>query len=226
MKAPNRRRRRPSLTLLAWSLASIGLSGFGPACAARTTFGASARQQAPQPLDPLTAAESTIAEKLARSDERALKLIPASAELVSVEFLALRAASVTPPSDMPTCCSHEPNETTACAWSFGSGRRPQWPRFNRKRSLVIRFHFARSQGRTTTPVHFQAPRDVFIQPRTITSSAISRRSSSSTQSQTGQPRRTPGGMPGGLTATGGRSGWAITTPGCGATAGFQSTATS
>ena len=90
MKVPNGRGRRPSLTLLAWCLAGIALSGFGPACAARAASGASAQQQGPQPLDPLTAAERTIAEKLARSDQRALKLLPASAELVSVEFLALK----------------------------------------------------------------------------------------------------------------------------------------
>ncbi len=92
MNALNRRGRGRSLTLLAWLLAAIALSGFGPACAARTGSGVPARQQAPQPLDPLTAAERTTAEKLARSDQAALKLLPASAELVSVEFLALKGA--------------------------------------------------------------------------------------------------------------------------------------
>ena len=92
MNALNRRGRGRSLTLLAWLLAAIALSGFGPACAARTSSGVPARQQAPQPLDPLTADERTTAEKLARSDQAALKLLPPSAELVSVEFLALKGA--------------------------------------------------------------------------------------------------------------------------------------
>jgi hypothetical protein len=90
MNALNRRGRRRSLTLLAWSLAAIALSAFGPACAARMTTGAAAGQQATQPLDPLNAGERTTAEKLARSDERVQKLLPATAELVSVEFLALK----------------------------------------------------------------------------------------------------------------------------------------
>ena len=92
MSAPNGRRRRRSLTLLAWTLAGIALSGSGPACAARTTSGAAARQQGPQPLDPLTPEERAASEKLARSDQRALPLLPPSAELVSVEFLALKGA--------------------------------------------------------------------------------------------------------------------------------------
>jgi len=92
MNAPNGRGRRRSLILLAWILAGIGLSALGPACASRTASVSTNRQQAPQPLDPLSPEERATAEKLARSDQRALPLLLSTAELVSVEFLSLKGA--------------------------------------------------------------------------------------------------------------------------------------
>ena len=92
MNVPNGRRRPRSPVFLSWILAGLVLSGVGPACAARTTPAANVRQQGSQPLDPLTPAERTAAEKLARSDQRAIPLLSPQAELVSVEFLALKGA--------------------------------------------------------------------------------------------------------------------------------------
>src|SRR5262245_43604637 len=65
-----------------------------------------------------------------------------------------------------------------------------------------------------------------IQRRKITSTAISKRITKSTHSQVGQHRFATDPAPRGVIVTGGRSGWAIWTLGCGAMAGFQRTPTS
>ena len=46
--------------------------------------------QTPQPLDPLTPAERTLAEKLVRADARAKDLLGAQATVASIEFLAMK----------------------------------------------------------------------------------------------------------------------------------------
>jgi hypothetical protein len=92
MNTSNRCGPRRSLTMLAWLLLPIALAAFGPACAARKPPGAPGQQPLPQPLDPLTAGERTIAEKVARSDQRTITLLSGSAELVSIDFLALKGA--------------------------------------------------------------------------------------------------------------------------------------
>lgn len=59
------------------------------ACGARTVVAAAA-QPAPKALDPLSAEEKAIAEKLVRAHHRARELIGERATLASIEFLAMK----------------------------------------------------------------------------------------------------------------------------------------
>ena len=92
MSVPNGRRRLRSHVFLSLLVAALVAGGFAAGCAARTTQPAGVARQGPQPLDPLTAEERAAAEKAARADQRALALLSPQAELVSVEFLALKGA--------------------------------------------------------------------------------------------------------------------------------------
>jgi Cu2+-containing amine oxidase len=74
--------------------ARAGRAGTAGAAAAQTG-GQTAPQQAPQLLDPLTAAEKATAEKLVRADARAKELLGPSATLASIELLAMKDAAGT-----------------------------------------------------------------------------------------------------------------------------------
>jgi hypothetical protein len=62
------------------------------ACASRLAQPRPPSGQA-QPLDPLSAAERALAEKLARADGRAVELLTAGARLASIEFLAVKVGA-------------------------------------------------------------------------------------------------------------------------------------
>jgi hypothetical protein len=86
----NYSRPRVALVVLLLSAACIATACGARSGGARAGGGATAPQQRPQLLDPLTAAEKATAEKLARSDDRAKELLGATAKLVSIELLAMK----------------------------------------------------------------------------------------------------------------------------------------
>jgi hypothetical protein len=86
----NYSRPRVALVVLLLSAATAAAACGARAGAAQAGGLAAAQQQKPQLLDPLTASEKAIAEKLARADDRAKDLLGADARLVSIELLAMK----------------------------------------------------------------------------------------------------------------------------------------
>jgi hypothetical protein len=83
------RHRVPAVAPLPALFVALGFL-LGPAPAAHAQPAQPTRPAAPQELDPLTADEKAIAERIVRGDARARELLGERATLASIEFLALK----------------------------------------------------------------------------------------------------------------------------------------